>query len=776
MRRLPVILLALAAFLPMRAQGRLETVSPVADSLAAQPFRAYLDSIRAKRPAVALVLSGGGAKGAAHVGALRYMESIGMPVDIILGTSIGGLIGGLYSVGYRADDLDTLIRGMDWPSVLGDLVPARYVSYDKKIFDARMLMSVPFKGLSQLGGISRETFSKEFAKGLPAGLVAGQNVGNLLSSLTVSWQDSLSFARLPIPFVCVATDMVSGKAKVWYGGSLLAAMRSTMSIPGLFAPVKTGGMVLVDGGMRDNYPLDLARDLGADIVIGVNLSQGFKSYEQMNNMMDIMVQMSDLFGRQTFENNLPIADVSIHPDLKGYDMLSFEPEAISIMIDRGYEAALSKAGELETLLQRVGERKTGAAPSPVNLEKDKVHFGSVSVRGLEESASPLTGSVSLPDGALGKDDIEDVVTSLFGTGAFETVSYSVFGSAEPYDLVLDCKKAPANRAGFGARFDKEELVSVLVNLGFGVNSVKGSSFELTGKIGVNPYLSAVYAYKTGLGLVFGAESFYRYVDRNNFYWGKNKYHAVYHQFRQSLYLSGHSRGLAALKAGIRAEYTDICSLLAEVRNQGMQTRYNYLTDNMRDTYFSVFAKAVLDNTDDVYFPTKGLAAELNYSWTPFVWRSGKTNFHRLNARLSAVLPAGGRLALIPSAYASAVAGGTAPLPFVNLAGGLLPGRYLDSQVPFAGFGSAFATGDYLCVGRVDARFRLAENHYVTATYNIAADAPSFADFCRAGRRGTVHGEALEYAWNTIAGPFRLGLWWNSMLRRTSFYFCIGKNF
>lgn len=753
----------------LMAQNRLETVSPALDSLAMQPFKTHLDSIRQHRPTVALVLSGGGAKGAAHVGALRYLESIGMPVDIVLGTSIGGLVGGLYSVGYRSSYLDTLMRGMDWPEVLGDRIHGRYISYDKKQYDSKYLLSIPFyKDGIPLEGKNVKSFAKNVAASFPGGLVAGQNVTNLISSLTVHWQDSLSFAKLPIPFVCVATDMVSGKAKVWYGGNLLTAMRSTMSIPGLFAPVKTDGMVLVDGGMRDNYPIDIARALGADIVIGVTLSQGFKKYEEMNNLMDLMVQLTDMYGRGVYENNLPLADINIHPDLKGYDMLSFDPQAIDIMIGRGYDAAVSCADTLEALLGRVKPKALNGnelrEAGTVNLSADKINIGKITVKGLSaKETKSVLASIDLPEGPLGRKEIEDAVARLFGTGAFETVNYSVSGDNEPYELVFHCNKGPLSRAGFGARFDNEELVSVLLNLGFNVNSVRGSSLDISGKIGVNPYVSATYKYKTGLGLAIGAESFYRYVDRNKFIVGGDTYHAIYHQFKQSIYLSSFSHSFTEIKAGARTEYTKIGSLPWE-------------TGAKNDTYFCAFANVVLDNTDDVYFPSKGLRFKGSFDWYPFSWKEGKLGIYRAVAEFSAVAPMGSTVALIPSLYASAISGNNNPFPFVNLAGGLLPGRYLDAQIPFAGLSGAFVTADVLGAGRLDLRFRLAANHYLTGTYNLALDAASVKSFFKSDSRNHVHGAALEYAWNTIAGPFRLGLWWNSLKERASVYFSIGKNF
>ena len=183
---------------------------------------------------------------------------------------------------------------------------------------------------------------------LPSGMVYGQNVGNIFSAMSVGYQDEIDFYKdLPIPFLCVATDLVTGTAKIWTKGKLNTALRSTMSIPGLFTPVKVDGMVLVDGGMRNNYPTDLAKKCGADIVIGVNLSSGYKDYSEINNIGDIIGTSIDMMGRPSFENNQNIPDVSIKPDLHEFTMLSFDTKSIDTIIGRGYEAALEVAPQLD---------------------------------------------------------------------------------------------------------------------------------------------------------------------------------------------------------------------------------------------------------------------------------------------------------------------------------------------------------------------------------------------------------------------------------------------
>ena len=282
------------------------------DEAALKEINARMDSIRKHRPTVALVLSGGGAKGAAHVGVIRHIESLGIPVDMVLGTSMGGLVGGLYALGYDGEYLDSLIRSLDWDLCLSDRVERELIPDEVNRYNDTYALSVPFfyrssdyqamlssskDGVLHLGAASGEGSSlirQNILRSLPSGMVEGLNVNYEISSLTVGYSDSLDFFKLPIPFACVATDLVSGRAKVWHSGNLNTALRSTMSIPGLFNPVRTGNMVLVDGGMRNNFPCDLARDMGADLIIGVELSQLDGGYDGIRNIVDIIWQGVDL--------------------------------------------------------------------------------------------------------------------------------------------------------------------------------------------------------------------------------------------------------------------------------------------------------------------------------------------------------------------------------------------------------------------------------------------------------------------------------------------------
>jgi len=329
MKRILSFLLIIVCVLGSARTAYAYSVDPKGDSIAVNRMRERMAEIRKVRPTVALVLSGGGAKGTAHVSVIKYIEELGIPVDMVLGTSMGGLIGGLYALGYSPEEMDTIVRNMDWNWVMSDKLSREYITYTDMKYKEKYLISIPFyyeRDYYKMKLASEHAFDDvrkheilhigadnedgaDFLKhnllgSLPSAYIEGQNVSNLISSLTIGYQDSIDFQTLPIPYVCIATDMVSGKAKVWHSGKINDAMRSTMSIPGVFAPVKTQGMVLVDGGLRDNYPTALAREMGADIIIGVDLSQAKRTYMDVNNIGDIIVQGLDMLGRDVFEVNV----------------------------------------------------------------------------------------------------------------------------------------------------------------------------------------------------------------------------------------------------------------------------------------------------------------------------------------------------------------------------------------------------------------------------------------------------------------------------------------
>ena len=361
-----------------------------------------------QRPKVGVVLCGGGAKGAAHVGVLKVLEEYDIPIDYIAGTSMGAIVGGLYAIGYSADELDSLVMVQDWDFVMSDKVPRKQVSFEAKKYDDRFLLKIPFSFRRDRGDSTDKRRSSRdrdmvgppplrgqqetsFLSNIPMYYVSGQNVYNLFTKYSVGYQDSIDFDNMPIPFACVAVDLVSKKEVVFRSGYFVDAIRASMAIPGFFAPVRMNDMVLVDGGMLNNYPVDVAKEMGADIIIGVKLGFDDNRSSDIDNIGDIVNELLALYMEEKTDDAIDMTDIVIAPSVKDFSTMSFDIPSLRTLIDNGEKAAREKSQELIRLKAHLDEmerkeqktligptvlRKT--YPKAVHIDQDSIVIGKVS--------------------------------------------------------------------------------------------------------------------------------------------------------------------------------------------------------------------------------------------------------------------------------------------------------------------------------------------------------------------------------------------------------------
>lgn len=303
---------------------------------------------QSERKKVGVVLSGGGAKGAAHAKALKVIEEAGIPIDYIAGTSIGSLVGGMYASGYNADQIDSIIRSQKWSTLLTDKSERKDVS------------------LAMRERIDNHILSMKFDKSpfeiIEGGVLKGYNVAKLLTEITADTPDSMSFNDLKIPFACVATNIVTGEEVDMHSGVLAECMRASMAIPSVFSPVVKGDQILIDGGSSNNYPADLLRKMGADYVIGVDLADGYLPFEKLNTSQAIAAQLLEMLCQKKHEENVAITDVYIKVNVAGYSASSFNNVAIDTLMNRGEVAARAKWDELIALREKLGLKHPHPAP------------------------------------------------------------------------------------------------------------------------------------------------------------------------------------------------------------------------------------------------------------------------------------------------------------------------------------------------------------------------------------------------------------------------------
>ena len=796
MKRLISVILLILAALTMVQQASARSVNPKADSLAIAQMRERMAEIRKNRPTVALVLSGGGAKGAAHVGVIRRIEELGIPVDMVLGTSMGGLVGALYALGYSPDQLDDIVSNIDWEWALSDKLSREFISYEDMKYKEKYMLSVPFfyeKDYFEAKmqhdmryGVMRKLhddfhigadsptgmalLKRNLLGSLPSGYIYGQNVNNLISSLTVGYQDSLDFKDFPKPFVCIAADMVSGKAKIWHSGKINQAMRSTMSIPGLFAPVKVDGMVLVDGGLRDNYPTSLAKEMGADIIIGVDLSQGRRAYTDVNNIADIISQGIDMLGLEAFEQNVSIPDVKIKPDLRGYNMMSFNPVAIDTIKARGYAAAMANDSLLRAVAKRTAlSDEMTSKKSAVGYKLDSLMISEVDILGvLPREKEMLKQRFHLKfDKKISRADLDRIIDNIYGTQSYDYVTYELLGSDDPYKLVLTCKKGPIHQFGLGVRADTEEIVSVLLNVGINAHKMYGHAFDFTGRISANPSLTVRWSYDAPKMPTLNVAASVRWTDLGLLnLWG-NRLSLGYLNTKQELYLSNLNWKLFDMRVGARNE-------LIRIKNiKSSQIIGDYDFSQLDNDFITAFAEGRADTFDDGYFPDKGFTAGASYGWTFGGFPHKFNNFHTVTADAKVVVPGGKVFAFIPSFNARFLFGNDVPVAYFNAMGGSMPGRYVDQQMPFIGVNNLSAMKNILTVFRTDFRFKVLKNNYVTAIVNYARDCDRLKDYAVGDG---YFGAALEYSYDTIFGPLSFNVHWSNLTNVVGIYLSAGFSF
>lgn len=801
------LLLFCAATSAQNANGLvMRTLDSEQDSIAFAEIRDYMAKIRKTRPTVAVVLSGGGAKGAAHIGVLKYIEEMGIPVDMVLGTSMGGLMGGLYAMGYTASAIDSILRSIDWGVMMSDMIPPDRTTYTLRKYRQTYALRIPFhyeEGVwehrSQWGNKSDV---QKLDASLPDGYLYGLNVYNMLGSLSVGYQDSIRFLDLPIPFCCVAGDVVSMKQKNWTGGSLIDAMRSTMSIPVYFKPIRRKDRVYVDGGIRDNFPIDIALQTGADIIIGVDLSQK-TDYDNIHNIFTILMQSMTSLGDEAFVANMDKASVYIHPDITGYNMLSFGKKEIADIIDKGYKGAAEHRAELEEVVKLTGVCGHHLNNRPaVDINTTQVLVNNVLFEGLNEEEQKFFYSKLNASQAsyVNKKMLDDAVFFLYGTNRFNSVTYRLLGDKEPYSVLFICEKKPIHEVGIGLRGDTDQAIEMSAHIGINHNTIWGNKLDIKAVLSMSPKLTLHYSYvpKKGPGINVSLSTSYEQWKGRDILYPVPTFGADIDSRSDRKYVQNYRE--YAWNNDLRA-FLDFSQGIYGNFNVGLSLKnmpyYYALSDdtatptlhNWESYCLTAFILGELDTRDDIYFPNRGvrLAGSLDYLIKGFANYYPITNpnvhdTYYISASVESAISIGSRFAFIPTLHGRAILGETNQFPFMrNFVDGVVAGRHYDHQIPFFGMNrNLFCTDTkgITAVGRLDARCRVWKKAYVSAVasylmdYNM--DNPYSVD--NNNTFNSIWAFGAEVSYDSAIGPVRLDIHWDNKTTSLGAYFGVGFDF
>ncbi len=549
------------------------------------------------RPRIGVALEGGGAMGLAHIGVLKWFEENHIPVDYIAGTSMGGLVAGFYATGSNPEELTTLIENLEWNKILGDRTPYEDLSYRRKEDQRAYPNSLIFG----------------FRHGLtaPAGLNAGHQIELLIDRVTAPYSRVKSFDELPIPFRCVAVDLVSGKQHVFQDGSLALAMRSTMSIPGAFAPVKDGAAVYVDGGLLDNLPTDVVRQMGADIVIAVHLEIGPVKAADIQSIFQVLQRSVSSVLAVNELRGLSLADAVVSVNLADYTTLDYDKN--EKIMQKGYEAASSKVKLLtafalkeedwtEYRQARQTKMRTGVpAPQFIRVEGTSAH-GAIDVARYFKSfqGQPLD-----------QEKLDQKLTQLTGTGRYESAGYQIVQEGSQAGLLIHVVEKNNAPPMFQPAFETDGSQSGNVDFTMGTRVTMMDIVGYRSEWRTDLLLGNTYGFQTELYKPFRAESRWfiaPHASASDMAFAidlKNDPLADYRIYRETFGLDlGHSFGrFSELRFGYEAGSVDTKLRLGTLQIPAVdgptrQAKLHYL----------------LDRTDDPVIPRRGVRLETNFHW------------------------------------------------------------------------------------------------------------------------------------------------------------------
>ena len=716
----------------------------------------------ADRKKVAVVLSGGGAKGMAHIGALKVIERAGIPVDIVCGTSMGSIVGGLYAIGYNADVLDSIVRNQDWSYVITDKEDLAQQSLADREKQNTYVIS---RGL---------TIGKRNEN--DGGIIKGKNLAELFWKLCTGYTDSIDFSHdLPIPFACVATDIVDNTEYDFHSGCLPQAMRASMAIPAVFSPVRKGDHVLVDGGLRNNYPADIAREMGADIIIGVTVQGAPRTAEDLGGTMSILSQIVDVNCKNKYDENLAMTDVPIRVNTTGYGAASFSANAIDTLIRRGEEEAMKHWDELMTLKDQIGIDKTYAPPRLTPLRpavmSEKIKIIAYEFENMtQQDERFLREKFQLKEGdSIDVRKQEQITTAMRMDLFYQNAKSRTVPNGDGYQLILTAGNRKTSQVNAGFRFDTEEYAAVQLGADFPLKTSLPMNAEFTLRLGKRMMGRAE--------LTFHPRSFTRPAisysfhrnDVNIYYKGDRDYSVVYNQHQAEFSPVNLNVRNFNVRMSIRWDYLHYQDkLVADAINS-----QELLLEN--SSYISYRAQIKYNSENSWHFPTRGarFKAEYAYLTDNFTRLEGKPGMSDVNANWRMSFALSEHFTVQPMVYGRLLFGSIVPVVFANVMGGEWFGHYLEQQMPFAGVGYVEYTRPFVVAAQLQAQQSLGSGHYLLLRLATAQHAAVIKDIPDSKM---MLGCQAAYYYNTMLGPIGVTLGYSNKTKEPYFYINLGYEF
>ena len=714
---------------------------------------------KTKRPKIGLVLSGGGAKGFAHIGVLKVLEQAGVKIDYIAGTSMGAVVGGLYASGYSATQIDSIFYNTDFDELLQDYIPRSSKSFYEKHNDQIYAISLPFNKLKI---------------GIPIALSKGMYNYNLLSKLTHKVRHVNDFSKLPIPFLCVATDIEKGEQVILDYGYLAQAMLASSAFPSLFSPVEIDGKLLIDGGVINNYPVEEIRKMGADIVIGVDVQDDLKDRNSLKDATRILVQITNLDMIKSMKEKQKLTDIYIKPDVSNYGVISF---------DEGRE--LIKIGEESTFpvyeqIKKLADTTNAYQLNNLKVTKDSLQIKNISINKLDNyTRAYILGKLRFKNGAkIGYNDLKTGVNNLNATQNFSRISYTIEGKEGEDELKLSLTENPTKTfLKFGIHYDGLYKSAVLANITQKKTLFKNDVLSLDLGLGDNIRYNLDYYIDNGFYWSFGLKSRYNTFNKNSTtdfkngellsLLGLNSINIDYHDLTNQVYLQTVFIQKFLIGAGIEHKYLKIESDNLIGTNPTFEN----------SSYLSVFGYMTYDSFDNKLFPKKGWMFSGDIQ--SYLHSSDYTkDFDRYSI-------AKGEIGIVKSFYkkltlkVQSEAGFTIGKDSVHFFDFVLGGygfNMVNNFRPFLGYDFLSIAADSYIKSCFTVDYEIFKKNHINLAANYANAQDGLFENGNWLSKPTYNGYAVGYGLESIIGPVEIKYSWSPELRKGYAYFTVGFAF
>lgn len=710
-----------------------------------------------KQPKIGLVLSGGGAKGFAHIGVLKEIDKAGIQLDYIGGTSMGAIVGGLYAAGYSALEIEKIILETDFLTLLRDVLPRSSETFFEKEFGEKSVISLPvYKG----------------AVGLPKAVSRGQNVLNLLFELFHSVSDNEDFTKLPIPFYCIATDVENGSPVLLEKGSLPLALRASGSFPTLLNPVAIGDKLLVDGGIANNFPVSIMKSKGIDIIIGVDVEGKLYQKDKLESVVSIMNQIVSYQMYTKTGKEKEKLDVYIHPEIFDFNVVDFDKKNEILAI--GEKEAKKYTEVFNELAQK---QKIKRPVKKIKLDATKHLISKIGIKGAQNyTRAFVLGKLNIKEGdSLTRAAITKRIYLLSATKNYERIAYNLVKTKENgFSLDFNLKESTDNASlKLGVHYDLLYKSSFLANFSQKHLLVENDLLSLDMILGDNLRYNLNYFVDNGFYISYGFRSRYNHFKANSkfapitgLFPGVSSINLKYSDITNQLFFQTTFNRKFALGLGLEHKLINVTTETISTVNQG-----SIIFDN--SNYFNSYGYVKLDTYDKKYFATNGYFADLGFRWFMASTDHNENfkSFAQTKGTLGFATTFWDRFTL----QNTNEAGFTLNKPTSDVFDFYLGGynqNYINNFISFYGYDFADLGNDAFIKSEFNFRYRFGKKHYVSFIANYARlDENVFKNISLFD--DVKSGYAVGYSYNTFIGPVEVKYSWSPDNKQNYFLFNLG---